>query len=166
MVRGSLAWFRRNAFRLHPSQRILRGLRPLVSVGPLPLTLPRVARHPNFPSPSETYLPIIIRHISYVQTCFLPIRLPPHHIIVWTSWHCPCEQLPLLPLRCVLTLSLRGGAQPRRGNLWNHYTGRFPYTGFYLIFSKNKLNFLPRNVISRQSVRDFSVYPCKFSLHG
>ena len=77
MVRGSLAWFRRNAFRLHPSQRILRGLRPLVSVGPLPLTLPRVARHPNFPSPSETYLPIIIRHISYVQTCFLPIRLPP-----------------------------------------------------------------------------------------
>ena len=81
MVRGCLAWFRRNAFRLHPSQRILRGLRPLVSVGPLPLTLPRVARHPNFPSPSETLAHIIIRHISYVQTCFLAMRLAPHPII-------------------------------------------------------------------------------------
>ena len=114
MVRGSLAWFRRNAFRLHPSQRILRGLRPLVSVGPLPLTLPRVARHPNFPSPSDISVPIIIRHISYVRTCFLAMRLAPTiswyelpNIVLASNFHY-CQVLP--------ALSLRGGAQPRRGN--------------------------------------------------
>ena len=71
-----------------------------------------------------------------------------------------------LSLRCILTLSLRGGVQPRRGNLFIRYTGKSAYTGFYLIFSKNKLNFLPGNNLLRQSVHDFFIYPCKFSLHG
>ena len=59
----------------------------------------------------------------------------------------------------------RNGSE-RRGNLYIHYTGKSAYTGIYLIFSKNILNFLPRNNLLRQSVPVFFIYPCKFSLHG